>query len=299
MASSIFQHAILIGKYQAVGASRLLAAMAAWLAEQGVEVAIESQTASAGEPAGYTELTLDEVGHRAQSGGWVAVVVGGDGTMLGAARQLAPFGVPLVGINSGRLGFITDIAEADWKPALAAMLAGHFEREQRALLEGQVQRDGRAIYQGIAINDVVVNRSGATGLVELRVDVDQRPMYVQRADGLIVSTPTGSTAYAMSAGGPILHPSLPGLVLVPIAAHTLSNRPIVLPEQVAIEIEIMTNKDVGVSFDMQHFTDLLGGDRIHLQVAPYRALFLHPPGWSYFATLRRKLLWHEVLVAGG
>ncbi len=293
----VFHQAILIGKHQAAGVGRTLAEIGAWLAENGVEVSVERQTAHHCDLPGYADLSLGEVGARAANGGWVAVVVGGDGTMLGAARQLAPFGVPLMGINSGRLGFITDIAESEWHQALGAMLAGHFEREHRAVLAGEVLRDGQRIYDGIAINDVVVNRSGSTGLVELRVDVDGRFMYVQRADGLIVATPTGSTAYAMSAGGPILHPSLPGVVLVPIAAHTLSNRPIVLPEQVHIDIEIVSQKDVGVNFDMQHFADLLGGDRIRLRTAPHRAVFLHPPGWSYFATLRKKLHWHEILGA--
>lgn len=293
----VFHQAILIGKYQAAGVGRTLAEIGAWLAEIGVEVSVERQTAHHCDLPGYADLSLAEVGAHATNGGWVAVVVGGDGTMLGAARQLAPFGVPLMGINAGRLGFITDIAETEWHQALGAMLAGHFEREHRAVLAGEVLRDGQRIYDGIAINDVVVNRSGSTGLVELRVDVDGRFMYVQRADGLIVATPTGSTAYAMSAGGPILHPSLPGVVLVPIAAHTLSNRPIVLPEQVHIDIEIVSQKDVGVNFDMQHFADLLGGDRISLRTAPHRAVFLHPPGWSYFATLRKKLHWHEILGA--
>ncbi len=299
MPFSAFQQAILIGKYQAVGVSRTLAEMGAWLSENGVEVMVERQTAQHGDLPGYAELSLAEVGRRAAAGDWVAVVVGGDGTMLGAARQLAPYGVPLMGINSGRLGFITDIAEPDWRQALTSMLAGHFEREYRAMLTGEIMRGGERIFVGIAINDVVVNRSGAAGLVELRVDVDGRFMSVQRADGLIVATPTGSTAYAMSAGGPILHPSLPGLVLVPIAAHTLSNRPIVLPEHVRIDIEVMSPKDVGVNFDMQHFADLLGGDRISLRTAPHRAIFLHPPGWSYFATLRKKLHWHEILGAEG
>ena len=298
MPTSIFQHAVLVGKHQAGGVTRTLSDIASWLGESGVEVCVESLTAHHCDLPGHAELDLEEAGARGAAGGWVAIVVGGDGTMLGATRRLAPYGVPLVGINSGRLGFITDITEADWRQAIGAMLGGHFEREHRSVLGGQVLRGGRPVFEGIAINDVVVNRSGATGLLELRVDVDGRPMYVQRADGLIVATPTGSTAYAMSAGGPILHPSLPGLVLVPIAAHTLSNRPIVLPEGVHIEIEVMSHKDVGVNFDMQHFADLLGGDRVSLRVSPHHAVFLHPPGWSYFTTLRKKLHWHEVLGEG-
>jgi NAD+ kinase len=294
MSAPVFQHAILIGKPEAAGVGRTLEDIASWLASNGVEPLIEQATAQRCELPGYRAVALREVG-RDEARSLVGIVVGGDGTMLGAARQLAPSGVPLMGINAGRLGFITDIVEARWREALGAMLQGHFEREQRAVLSGHVQRDGQTIFTGIAINDIVVNRSGATGLVELRVDVDGCAMYAQRADGLIVATPTGSTAYAMSAGGPILHPSLPGLVLVPIAAHTLSNRPIVLPDHVRIDIEVASRSDVVLNFDMQHFADLLGGDRIQLQIAPYRAVFLHPPGWNYFSTLRKKLRWHEIL----
>lgn len=294
MSAPVFQQAVLIGKPEAAGVGRTLEEIASWLAAADVEPLIEEQTAQRCELPGYRNVALGDIG-RDEARGLVGIVVGGDGTMLGAARRLAPSGVPLIGINAGRLGFITDIAATQWREALGAMLQGHFEREQRAVLAGRVQRDDDVIFHGIAINDIVVNRSGATGLVELRVDVDGRAMYAQRADGLIVATPTGSTAYAMSAGGPVLHPSLPGLVLVPIAAHTLSNRPIVLPDHVQIDIEVASRSDVVLNFDMQHFADLLGGDRIRVQIAPYRAVFLHPRGWSYFSTLRKKLRWHEIL----
>ena len=290
MPESAFQQAVLIGKYQA-GVSHTLAEIASWLTERGVDVAIERDTARHGELPGYADVSLAEVGARGR--GCVAIVVGGDGTMLGAARELAPIGVPLLGINSGRLGFITDIAETDWRQAIGALLGGQFEREQRAVLTGQVLRDGRCIFDGIAINDVVVNRSGATGLVELRVDVDGRPMYVQRADGLIVATPTGSTAYSLSAGGPILHPGIAGLLLVPIASHTLSNRPIVLPDRGEVCIGIVTGKDVSANFDMHNLASLMPGDQVRVRRSAFKVRFLHPRGWSYYATLRRKLRWNE------
>ncbi len=293
MSEAVFEQVLLIGKYQVPQAQRLLGDIAARLSRAGVEVVVDEDTARHSELP-YPALSNRDLPLRAARGGWVAVVLGGDGTMLGAARRLAPLNIPLVGINAGRVGFMTDIADREWEDALDAMLAGRFEREERAMLAGTVERAGVPIYRAIAVNDIVVNRSGASGLVELKVDVNGRFMYVQRADGLIVATPTGSTAYAMSAYGPILHPSVGGVVLVPIAPHTLSNRPIVLPGDAAITIEIGSQRDVSVNFDMQTFAELIGGDRIHIGPAPYRCVFLHPPGWSFFATLRRKLHWHEI-----
>lgn len=293
MPKTVFQQILLIGKYQAPQAQRLLGDIAARLSRSGVDVAVDEDTARHTELP-YPAMSNRELPTRTAQGGWVALVLGGDGTMLGAARRLAPLNVPLVGINAGRLGFMTDIADSEWEDALDAMLAGHFEREERAMLAGTVERAGTSIFRAIAVNDVVVSRTGASGLVELKVDVNGRFMYVQRADGLIVATPTGSTAYALSAYGPILHPSVGGVVLVPIAPHTLSNRPIVLPGDAEITIEVVSPRDVSVNFDMQTYAELIGGDRIRIGPAPHRCVFLHPPGWSYFATLRRKLHWHEI-----
>ncbi|MGE0071530.1 MAG: NAD kinase [Thiomonas sp.] len=293
MSSTVFQQALLIGKHQAAQAQRLLGDIAARLSRAGVEVWVGELTAQHVDLP-YPVMRSADLPARTAEGGWVAVVLGGDGTMLGAARRLAPLNVPLVGINAGRLGFMTDIADSAWEEAIDGLLAGAFEREERAMLSGAVERAGQTIFQAIAVNDVVVNRNGASGLVELKVDVDGRFMYVQRADGLIVATPTGSTAYALSAYGPILHPRVDGVVLVPIAPHTLSNRPIVLPGNAQIAIEVVTQRDVSVNFDMQSYAELVGGDRIHIGTAPYRCVFLHPPGWSYFSTLRKKLHWHEI-----
>jgi NAD+ kinase len=154
-------------------------------------------------------------------------------------------------------------------------------------------RDGHCVFDALAMNDVVVNRGATAGMVELRVEVDGHFVANQRADGLIVATPTGSTAYSLSAGGPLLHPSIPGWVLVPIAPHTLSNRPIVLANIAEIAIEIVAGRDASANFDNQSLASLVHGDRIVVTRSSHHVRFLHPKGWSYFDTLRRKLHWNE------
>ncbi len=154
-------------------------------------------------------------------------------------------------------------------------------------------RDGNQIFSGMAFNDIVVSRGAGSGMVELSVNVDNHFMYNQRSDGLIVSTPTGSTAYALSAGGPLLHPNLSGIVMVPIAPHALSNRPIVLPDSSEICIEIVAGRDISVNFDMQSFASLLYQDRIIINRSSHTVTFLHPEGWNYYDTLREKLHWNE------
>jgi len=213
--------------------------------------------------------------------------------MLGIGRQLAHLGVPLIGINQGRLGFITDIPIGEFAAALAPMIAGRYEEERRTMLEGGVWRDGEVIFEAFALNDVVVSRGATSSMVELKIDIGKESVTNLRADGLIIASPTGSTAYALSAGGPILHHSIAGFVLVPIAPHDLSNRPIVLPDSGEISVEIVAGRDASVNFDMQGLASLLHGDRITVRRAPYQARFLHPPGWSYYATLRRKLHWNS------
>jgi len=198
-----------------------------------------------------------------------------------------------VGINQGRLGFITDIRVGQFAEALAPMIAGDYEEERRTMLEGDVWRDGSSIFDGYAMNDVVVSRGAATSMVELKVDIGAEFVANFRSDGLIIGSPTGSTAYSLSAGGPILHPGIAGWVLVPIAPHDLSNRPIVLPDTGEISIEIVAGRDASVSFDMQSLASLLHGDVIRVRRSANQVRFLHPRGWSYYATLRRKLHWNS------
>lgn len=289
---SRFQHAALVGKYQAVGIRPLLAEIADCLMRQGLEVSFERQTALSTGVTDFNALTLEQIGAQCD----LAVVVGGDGTMLGIARELARHNVPLVGINQGRLGFITDVPIGHYREALAPMIAGDYEEDLRAMLEGEVWRDGQRIFEGLSLNDVVVSRGATASMVELRVDIGDEFVFNMRADGLIVATPTGSTAYALSAGGPILHPSIAGWVVVPIASHTLTNRPIVLPDAGPIRITVVSGRDASANFDMQGLASLLHGDQVRVQRSAHKVRFLHPRGWSYFGTLRRKLRWYEGVV---
>ncbi|MEV4783260.1 NAD kinase [Burkholderia sp. LMU1-1-1.1] len=286
-----FQTIALVVRPNTDGISESVGSVVDFLRRGGRTVVFEEQTAEhlAGAFDGVCALSASEIGAECDA----AIVMGGDGTMLGIARQLAPFDVPLIGINQGRLGFMTDIPLEGMLDVLAKILGGSYKAERRTLLEGRVRRDGKDIHFGLAVNDVVVARGAGAGMAELRVDVDGHFMYNQRSDGLIISTPTGSTAYALSAGGPLLHPSLGGVVLVPIAPHALSNRPIVLPESSQIVIEIVRGRDCSVNFDMQTFASLQTQDQILIQRSPHAITFLHPEGWNYFNTLRDKLHWNE------
>ena len=293
---SKFRHVALIGKYQVVasgasGASsrQALEEIAHFLHDQGCDVVFEAETARNMGITGYPVLDVPGIGAQCDLG----LVVGGDGTMLGIGRQLAKFGVPLIGINQGRLGFVTDIPYVGYQQTLAPMLAGDFEEDHRSLMHARVMRDGRCVFDALAMNDVVVNRGATSGMVELRVEVDGHFVANQRADGLIIATPTGSSAYALSAGGPLLHPSIPGWVMVPIAPHTLSNRPVVLANASEIAIEIVAGRDASANFDMQSLASLLHGDRIIVTRSQHLVRFLHPRGWTYFDTLRQKMHWNE------
>jgi NAD+ kinase len=287
-----FRHAAIVGKHQAQGMRELLDELAQFLTREGLEVSLERATAQNTGLTAYRALATAELGALCD----LAVVVGGDGTMLGIARELARHDIPLVGINQGRLGFITDIPVGQFREALAPMVAGDYEEEHRSMLEGGVWRDGQRIFEGLSMNDVVVSRGATASMVELKIDIGDEFVANLRADGLIVASPTGSTAYALSAGGPILHPGIDGWVLVPIASHTLSNRPIVLPDVGEIRIEIVAGRDAAANFDMQSLASLLHGDQVRVRRSEHKVRFLHPRGWSYYATLRRKLRWYEGVV---
>ncbi|MBT9526767.1 MAG: NAD kinase [Rhizobacter sp.] len=285
---SRFRHAALVGKYQARGIRGVLEEIAHFLVRQGLEVSLERETALNTGIADFNALNPTELGKHCD----MAIVVGGDGTMLGIARQLARFNLPMVGINQGRLGFITDVPVGHYAEALAPIIAGDYEEERRTMLEGVVYRDEQKIFDGFAMNDVVVSRSATASMIEVKVDIGPEFVANLRADGVIIASPTGSTAYALSAGGPILHPGIGGWLLVPIAPHDLSNRPIVLPDTLDISLEVVTGRDASVNFDMQSLASLLPGDRIVIRRSRHQVRFLHPQGWSYYATLRRKLHWN-------
>ncbi len=293
---SLFHHVAIIGKYQAVGSGatgassrRTMEDIAHFLHDQGCEVVFELETARNLGISGYAMLDVPAIGAQCDLG----LVVGGDGTMLGIGRQLASHNIPLIGINQGRLGFITDIRLDGYQSILLPMLRGAYDEDRRSLMQARVMRDGHCVFKALAMNDVVVNRGATTGMVELRVEVDGHFVANQRADGLIIASPTGSTAYALSAGGPLLHPSMAGWVMVPIAPHTLSNRSIVLPDTAEIAIEVVSGRDASANFDMQSLASLLHGDRIVVSRSQHCMRFLHPRGWTYFDTLRKKLHWNE------
>lgn len=286
-----FQTVALVGRFRSSGIEQTLDRIEVFLRARGLEVIRPATgTENAGDIKSLTGLPADAID--------LAIVVGGDGTMLGIARALAPSGVPVIGINHGRLGFMTDIPLDRWTEALAAILDGHYEAEERTLLDTRVLRDPDSMvqFEARALNDVVVGRGLVGRMLELNVEVDGKFMYTQRADGLIIATPTGSTAYALSANGPILHPQLSGIVLVPVAPQALSNRPIVLPDTSTVTVRIGDETDARVNCDMQTFSDLHPGDRIVIQRSAHRIRFLHPSGYSYFATLRGKLAWQALPV---
>ncbi len=286
----------MIGKFQhAAGAQpddaarQALERIARFLRDQGCAVVIEDGTVRNTGIQGYRTLDVAGIGAECD----LCLVVGGDGTMLGIGRQLAQANVPLIGINQGRLGFITDIPLDHFESVLTPMLHGEYEEDQRTLMHGTVHRAGVVVFEALAMNDVVVNRGATSGMVELHIEIDGRFVANQRADGLILASPTGSTAYALSAGGPLLHPSLPGWLLVTIAPHTLSNRPIVINDASEVTIELVAGRGVSANFDMQSLASLQLGDRVTMRRADFKVRFLHPTGWSYFDTLREKLHWNE------
>jgi NAD+ kinase len=286
-AANAFSTVALIGKYQSREIAESLRELATFLDGRGVEVLLEEATAAAVGANGYTVAGYQAIGARAE----LAVILGGDGTMLNSARRLAEFDVPLVGVNQGRLGFMTDIALDSMIESITAMLEGKFSRERRVLLSAEVLRDGEQEFETLALNDVVVNKGEIGRMIELEVKVDGELIHVLRADGLIVSTPTGSTAYALSANGPILHPSVPGIAIVPLCPHALSNRPITVSDSCTIDIALPPPHDAMVHFDGQKRFDARAGDVVRVRRSHHGVTLLHPPGYSYFAMLREKLHW--------
>jgi NAD+ kinase len=293
---SKFRHVALFGKYHATvtggaleSSRKVLNDVAQFLSHQGCEVVLDQATAVHTGLTGYPALDMAQIGAQCDLG----LVIGGDGTMLGVGRQMACHGLPLIGINQGRLGFITDIPIGGYQDTLATMLQGRYQVDDRSVLHARVLRDQHCVFDALALNDVVVNRGGTSGMLELRVSVDGRFVANQRADGLIIATPTGSTAYSLSAGGPLMHPSIGGWVMAPIAPHTLSNRPIVLPETSEVSLEIVSGRYASANFDMQSLAELMIGDRITVRRSEHKVRFLHPEGWNYFDTLRKKMHWNE------
>jgi NAD+ kinase len=223
----------------------------------------------------------------------LVIAVGGDGTFLAAARAIASFDIPLIGINLGRLGFLVDISPDQMVENLSAILGGEYDQEQRSLLHAQIIRGNKIFHEQTAVNEVVVHRWVTPSMIEITTKINGVFLNTQRSDGLIISTPTGSTAYALSAGGPILHPVLHALVLVPLNPHTFSNRPIVIEDNAEIEITFSQTREINalVTCDHLEIPGVVITDKIVIKKAPKPITILHPKGHDFFNTLRNKLNW--------
>ena len=223
----------------------------------------------------------------------LAIVVGGDGTLLGAGRLLAPYEVPIVGINLGRVGFLVDVLPSDMTTQLDAILKGQYQTELRIVLHAEAIRDGEVIGCGDALNEVVMHVRNEIRMIEFDTWIDGNFVNTQRADGMIITTPTGSTAYSLSSGGPIMHPSLHAVALVPICPHTLSDRPLVLSSQSVIEMQLREERDIParLSFDGHDNISLEAGDTIRIRARAEKVHLLHPEGYDYYRILHTKLHW--------
>ena len=279
----------LIGKYKSPEIAKPLLELGGFLSARGVRVLVDRLTASHIGDSKYPVLTLEEIGRDAD----LAIVLGGDGTMLNIARTLAPFDVALVGVNQGRLGFLTDISLDTMFETIGSILEGKYVTEERMLLEADVFSVDQPVCSVLAFNDAVIAKGLKGSMIEFEVRIDGRFLYSLRADGLIVTTPTGSTAYALSSGGPIIHPSLSAMALVPICPHTFSGRPIVISSDSLIEIIIKSGADARAHFDSHSRYDLHDTDRVVVRRYRHTIRLLHPVGHDYYSMLRGKLHWTE------
>lgn len=281
-----FQSIAIIGKYKNSAITGHVRHLADFLYRLGISVWLDNDTAMHCGLTDWPHIPMAELGNHAR----LAVVIGGDGTMLSAARTLFQADIPLVGINSGRIGFLTDITSDLMLNAIERILQGEYSLERRMLLDAVIMRNGSMVGHGFAMNDVVIANTAKCRLIELEVNIDGQFVHRQRADGLIVASPTGTTAYALSAGGPILHPTLEALALVPICPHTLSNRPIAINAASLVEITLLDGI-VAAHFDAQTQQNLELGDKIIIKRADKRVSLLHPLGHSHYDMLRQKLNW--------
>ena len=286
---SIFKKIAVIGKYpsfkEAGDFHAQLIQLIRHLSKKDVELIIEEKTQKQINLNQFKSLPLKDISPQVD----VAIIVGGDGTMLGAARTLVDSQIPLIGVNRGRFGFLADLNINSMFTNIDMILDGDFIRDDRMLIDTKIIRSDKVIYESLSLNDVVI-KSGLK-LIELEVVIDGSFVHTQRSDGMIVSTPTGTTAYALSAGGPILHPNLDAISIVPISPHTLSNRPIAVSANSEIEIKIIYMDEAYASIDGQIKFPLDLRDRIEIKKAMQCISILHPNNYCYFEMLRNKLNW--------
>lgn len=260
-----------------------------WLEDRGVSTLIDTETANSlnwGEPGKTRHQIAQETD--------LLLVLGGDGTLLAAAREAAPRGIPLLPVNLGGLGFLTSFTLVELYPALEDVLAGRAGIDERVLLLVERKHDGNTLTQQRVLNEAVVHKGTLARMIELELYIDEGFVCRYRADGLIVATPTGSTAYSMSAGGPIVHPAVESILITPICPHTLSDRPVVVPDSSKIELRMAENSDsVFLTLDGQTVVPLQAGDRVRITRASERLKLIHPMNKTYFEILRNKLKWGE------
>lgn len=284
-----FGTAALIGKPDAGRIAETLTELHAHLLRRGLKVIVERDCGAFLRGSNPETGTLGELGEQCD----FAIVVGGDGTLLSAARGLAEFDVPLIGVNLGRLGFLVDISPTEISTRIDEILEGRYSEERRFILGASIIREGAVIYRQTAVNDVVIHRSNAASMIEIVTHIDGVFLNSQRSDGLIVSTPTGSTAYALSAGGPILSPTLKAIVLAPINPHMLTNRPIVVGNESVVGVSFNTSKQFSTRLVCDNIAtaDVKITDTIEIRKEAKPFLLLHPLSYDFFEILRAKLNW--------
>jgi len=282
-----------IGKYADPSVGDALVSLHEYFLDKNCEVLLDESTAAVFTDHEMDVVTRTQLGERCD----LVIIVGGDGTLLSAARSLVGFGVPLLGINLGHLGFLVDLCAIDVHQALDEIMAGEYTEENRFLLISEIERDGDYFGGGNAFNDVVVHKADVARMIEIETYIDDKFMHSMHADGLIISTPTGSTAYSLSGGGPILYPSLNVIELVPICPHTMSNRPVVISGESEIDIIVSDHfsTQAQVTYDGQINFNLLPGDHVKIMRHPKHITILHPKDYDYFDILRAKLHWGEKL----
>jgi NAD+ kinase len=279
----------LVAKPDAVEAARVVHTLLDWLATRGLSVVLEKETAGLAAGATVPAASKGDLPGQVDA----VIVLGGDGTLLSMARAVGDLGVPILGINLGGLGFLTATTLDEMLAAMEALLSGAMAVEERMMLSARLVRGGQAIGEYVALNDVVITKSAMSRIIELAVSVDGRHATAYRADGLIISTPTGSTAYNLSTGGPILFPTMDAIVLTPIAPHTLSNRPIVLPGGQRIEVTLRGDQEVMLTMDGQVGVPLRERDRVEVGKARARIRLMRFEQKDFFSVLRTKLKWGE------
>lgn len=288
--SKSFRNIGLIGRPGKSSVVETLNTIYQFLVDRGLRPVFDQQTAELG------HFENVQISSRALLGQVcdLVVVVGGDGSLLHAARSLAKHNTPVVGVNRGRLGFLTDISPAEVLYKLGQVLDGDFILDQRFLLEIEVRSKNQTVYQDIALNDVVMHSGKSVHMIDFELNIDGYYVYRQHSDGLIVASPTGSTAYALSGGGPIVHPNMDAIVLVPMHPHTLTSRPIVVGGQSEIKILIKDNQILPmISPDGQNSVTLQIGDLVYIRKHPFKLTLLHPPGYDFYAACRTKLRWNQ------